>query len=116
MPWEIVPRFAGPGIVKKTVTIFKDSKGWRLFLPRNIQNKFGNPKYANLYVDGCKLKLEFAQKKGFNTRCLSRGALRLPLKKLGIEVEGGITRLDVLPEIKGDELVIDLKQYGEKKI
>ena len=116
MSWEIVPRFAGPGIIKKTVTIFKDSKGWRLFLPRNIQSKLGDPKHVDLYADGYKLKLEFVQKKGFNTRRLSHGALRLPLKKLGIEVEGGMTRLDVLPEIKENELVIDLEQYREKEI
>jgi len=116
MSWEAVPRFAGPGIMKKTVTILKDSKGWRLFLPSSIQSRFNSLRYADLYADGYRLKLEFVQKKGDNTRCLTRGAMRLPLKKLGIKVEGGITRLDVLPEIKENKLIIDLSQYGEKEI
>lgn len=114
MAWKVVPRYAGLGATQKTVTVFRDSKGWRLFLPKSIRIKFGEPEFVDLYADGYKLQLKIPQKKESYTRHLTNGSVRLPLVKLGIKMEGGIIRVDVLPEIKEDELIIDLEQYKEK--
>lgn len=111
MPWEIVARFAGPGTMKKTVTLFKDSKGWRLYLPSSIRAKLGLPEFVDLYVNGYKLMLKIPKKKQVYTRHLSNGSMRLPLVKLGIRMEEGMKRLDILPEIKNGELIIDIGQY-----
>lgn len=111
MSWEIIGRFAGMGTQKKTVTLFKDSKGWRLYLPSNVRGKLGNPEFVDLYIDGYKLMVKVPARRQAHTRHLTNGAVRLPLIKLGINMEEGITRLDILPEIKKDELTIDLGQY-----
>ena len=111
MAWEIVPRFAGLGTTKKTVTLFRDSRGWRLYLPSNVRKQLGDPKFVDLLVDDYKLKLKVPQNKEVYTRLLTNGAVRLPLLKLGIKMEEGMTRVDVLPEIKKNELVIDLGRY-----
>lgn len=99
------------GTMKKTVTVFRDSKGWRIYLPNSIRTKFGDPQFVDLYVDGYKIMLKVPEKREVYTRHITKGSVRLPLLKLGITMEEGITRLDVLPEIKKDELIIDLGQY-----
>lgn len=111
MSWEIVGRFAGVGTMKKTVTMSRDSKGWRLYLPSHIRTQLGNPELVDLYIDGYKLMVKVPEKIEAHTRHLTNGSVRLPLVKLGITMEGGMTRLDILPEIRKNELIIDLGQY-----
>ena len=99
------------GTRKKTVTVFRDSKGWRIYLPSYIRTQLGDPEFVDLYVDGYRLMLKVPQKRESHTRHICNGSVRLPLVKLGITMEQGMTRLDILPEIRKDELVIDLGQY-----
>jgi len=111
MSWEIVGRFAGVGTRKKTVAIFKDKKGWRLYLPSHVRANLGDREFVDLYIEGYKLMVKVPKKRQAHTRHISNGSVRLPLVKLGITLEEGMTRLDILPEMKKDGLVIDLGRY-----
>lgn len=108
MGWKPVPKVPK----QESITLYRDKKGVRLFIPAKVRRDLGDPRYYNLYVEGSRLMLQITEREEKDTRKVGKnGYVRLPMQSLGFCLKKGVGKESIKPEIHEGNLFVDLGKY-----